>query len=92
MYYIYILTNSKKTVLYTGVTNDLQRRVWEHKNHTNSGFTKRYNVDQLVYFETTTDVKVAIQREKSIKNLLRSKKEELISSMNPQWKDLSLEF
>jgi putative endonuclease len=92
MFYIYILTNKNRTVLYTGVTRDLQKRVWEHKMKQKDGFTKRYNVDRLVYFETTTEAMVAIQREKSIKNLLRVKKEALINSMNPEWNDLSLDF
>jgi len=89
MYYVYILTNKKKTVLYTGVTNNLERRIYEHKNKLIKGFTERYNVDSLVYFETTSDVNSAIAREKQIKNLLRSKKEDLINSINPQWNDLS---
>ena len=89
MYYVYILTNNKKTVLYTGVTNNLERRIYEHKHKLIKGFTEKYNVDRLVYIETTSDVQSAITREKQIKNLLRSKKEELINSVNPQWQDLS---
>ena len=89
MYYVYILTNKTHTVLYTGVTNNLEKRVYEHKSKLVEGFTKRYNVNKLVYFETTTDVNSAIQREKQIKNLLRSKKEVLIQQINPEWKDLS---
>jgi len=90
MYYIYIMTNKHKTVLYTGITNNLQRRVYEHKNSLDkNSFTSRYKLFQLVYYETTSDVKSAIQREKQIKNLLRSKKENLITSLNPDWKDLS---
>lgn len=81
-----------KTVLYTGVTNNLVRRMYEHKNKMVDGFSKRYNLDTLVYFEMTTDVRSAISREKQIKNLLRRKKEGLINSINPEWKDLSLEF
>ena len=87
-YYVYILTNKTKTVLYTGVTNNLRRRIYEHKNKLIDGFTKRYNVDRLVYYEMTSDVKVAIKREKQIKNLLRRKKEELINTFNPDWGDL----
>ena len=87
-YYVYILTNKTKTVLYTGVTNNLRRRIYEHKNKLIDGFTKRYNVDRLVYYEMTSDVKVAIKREKQIKNLLRRKKEELINTFNPNWDDL----
>ena len=87
-YFVYILTNKTKTVLYTGVTNDLKRRVYEHKNKMVDGFTKTYNVDRLVYYEITSDIKAAIKREKQIKNLLRLKKEDLINSMNPSWDDL----
>ncbi len=89
MYYVYILTNKAKTVLYTGVTNDLTRRMYEHKNKLIDGFSKRYNLNLLVYYETTTDVKSAIAREKQIKNLLRRKKEQLISAINPEWNDLT---
>ena len=74
MYYVYILTNQTKTVLYTGVTNDLERRIHEHKSGQIDGFTKRYNVNSLVYYETTSDVNSAIFREKQIKNLVRRKK------------------
>ena len=88
MYYVYIITNKTNSVLYTGVTNNLIRRIYEHKNKLADGFTKKYNVSKLVYFEESQDVKSAIQREKSIKNLLRVKKEELINSFNPEWKDL----
>ena len=87
-YFVYMLTNKTKTVLYTGVTNDLKRRVYEHKNKMVEGFTKTYNVDRLVYYEITSDVKAAIKREKQIKNLLRLKKEDLINSTNPNWDDL----
>ena len=89
MYYVYILTNKTKTVLYTGVTNDLQRRMYEHKNKQIDGFTKRYNIDILVYYEIYSDVKNAITREKQIKNLLRRKKEDLINAVNPNWDDLT---
>ena len=92
MYYVYILINKTRSVLYTGVTNNLKRRVYEHKNKLIDGFTKRYNINSLVYYEYTTDILSAITREKSIKTLLRKKKEELISSMNPEWKDLSVDF
>jgi len=91
-YCVYILTNSRHSVLYTGVTNDLLRRVSEHKNKTGNGFTKRYNVDQLVYFECGDDIHVAIAREKQIKAGSRQDKIDLINSMNPEWKDLSEEF
>ena len=88
-YYVYILTNRNKNVLYTGVTSDLIRRVYEHKTHADpNSFTAKYNVDQLVYFEETTDVKAAIEREKQIKSWSRSRKIGLIFEMNPQWMDL----
>jgi len=87
-YYVYIMTNRSKT-LYTGVTNDLIRRVYEHKNKMVEGFTKKYNITKLVYFKETEDIQAAILREKQIKGWLRSKKMALIESVNPQWKDLS---
>lgn len=86
-YYIYIMTNHSKT-LYIGVTNDLIRRVWEHKQGLVSGFTKKYRIKKLVYFEQTSDVKSAITREKELKGWLRGKKIALIESTNPMWKDL----
>ena len=89
-YYVYILTNSHKNVLYTGVTNDLIKRVYEHKHHLDKGsFTDRYNVENLVYFEYTNDVLSAIEREKQIKGWIRAKKNFLIESINPGWEDLS---
>ena len=90
MYYVYILTNKSHSVLYIGVTNNLERRLFEHKNHLISGFTDRYNVERLVYFEYTKDVRTAIEREKELKGWTRKRKEALIDSVNPQWKDLSL--
>ena len=92
MYYVYIITNKTNKVLYTGVTNDLQRRMYEHKNKLVDGFSKRYNLCKLVYFEETTDVYSAISREKEIKGWLRSKKDTLINNVNPTWVDLSLSF
>lgn len=89
MYYVYILTNWSNKVLYTGVTNNLERRMYEHKNKLIPGFTEKYNVNKLVYFDSTNDVKNAIAREKQIKGWTRQKKIHLIESMNPQWKDLS---
>lgn len=76
-------------MLYTGVTNDLEKRLFQHKNKLNEGFTKKYNINKLVYFESTNDVTVAIAREKQIKGMLRSKKIELIKTMNPGLIDLS---
>src|SRR5512139_1986061 len=91
-YYVYIMTNEANRVLYTGVTNDLRRRVYEHKHKLVEGFTSKYNITQLVYFEDTPDVRAAIAREKQIKGWLRSKKIALIESMNPKWEDLSAEW
>jgi putative endonuclease len=87
-YYVYIMTNHSRT-LYTGVTNDLVRRVAEHKAKQIPGFTQRYNITQLVYYEATPDVRSAIEREKQIKGWLRAKKIALIESVNPDWRDLS---
>ena len=87
-YCVYIMTNTHNTVLYTGVTDDLQRRVLEHRSGTRSAFTKKYNVTKLVYFECGDDVNTAIFREKQIKAGSRKKKEGLIDSLNPEWKDL----
>lgn len=88
-YYVYIMTNRSKSTLYTGVTNNLPRRIYEHKNKLVPGFTNKYNVNTLLYFETTTDVNSAIAREKQIKGWLREKKIKLIESINPEWQDLS---
>jgi putative endonuclease len=83
------MTNISNTVLYTGVTNNLERRVFEHKNNLTEGFSKKYNIHKLVFFETTNDIKSAIAREKQIKGWLRIKKIKLIETANPEWKDLS---
>ena len=88
-YYVYIMTNKKHGVLYTGVTNDLKRRVYEHKKKVTHGFTSKYNLDKLVYFDQTSDVTAAIAWEKQIKGWLRIKKIALIEAMNPSWRDLS---
>ena len=90
-YYVYIMTNKSRT-LYTGVTNDLIRRVYEHKNKLIKGFTSKYNLRYLVYYESTSNVYAALEREKQIKGWLRKKKIALIASMNPEWKDLSEEW
>lgn len=87
-----MLTNWNNKVLYTGVTNDLERRIYEHKNKLVKGFTAKYNVNKLVYFECTSDITTAITREKQIKGWTRQKKNELIQSVNPKWRDLSMEF
>ena len=86
--YVYHLANKHNNVLYTGVTNDLIRRVYEHKNKLVAGFTKKYNVDKLVYYEACGGIVVAIEREKQIKGWSRKKKDDLIHSLNPEWNDL----
>jgi len=87
-YFVYILTNKYNKVLYVGVTNNLIRRVYEHKNKLISGFTSKYNVNKLVYYESFPSVFDAIKREKEIKGWKREKKVALINSFNPEWKDL----
>ena len=87
-YYVYIMTNKINTVLYTGITSNLKKRIWEHKEKTIKGFTKKYNIDKLVYWEIFNDPENAILREKQIKAGSRSKKIELIKGINPEWKDL----
>ena len=87
-YYVYILTNKNHTVLYIGVTNDLNRRVWQHKQKKTIGFTEKYNVTELVYFETFEFIELAIAREKQLKGYSRDKKNALISAFNPEWKHL----
>jgi putative endonuclease len=87
-YFVYILAN-KSGMLYTGVTNNLEYRLYQHKNRLNDGFTKKYNINRLVYFETTDDVTAAIAREKQIKGMLRTKKIDLIKTINPALADLS---
>jgi len=91
-YFVYILTNQNNNVIYVGVTNDLVRRIHEHKNKLVDGFTKKYNVDKLVYFEYTTDVYAALEREKEIKKWRREKKNKLVETENPEWKDLTPEL
>lgn len=91
-YYVYMLTNGWRNVLYTGVTNSLERRVWEHKNKAVPGFTKRYNCDRLAYFEIYDEIDQAIAREKQIKGWTRAKKNALIQAHNPDWKDLAAEW
>ncbi len=91
-YYVYIMTNPPHTTLYVGMTNDLKRRVGEHKRKLIKGFTSAYNVIYLVHYETTEDAATAIAREKQIKGWLRAKKIALIEATNPEWKDLSAEW
>ena len=90
-YYIYILTNTYNTVFYTGVTNNLTRRIYEHKNKLVEGFTKKYNLWKLIYFEDYQDVRDALEREKQIKDFRREKKFHLITSINPQFKEITLD-
>ena len=88
-YYVYILSNNTNVAIYTGITRDLVRRVYEHRNHLDpKSFTAKYDIRKLVYFEQTTDVRVAIEREKQIKSWSRAKKNALVETMNPQWEDL----
>ncbi len=87
-YYVYILASRNNSTIYIGVTNDLVRRIYEHKNNVVKGFTQKYNVHKLVYFEQTENIETAIIREKQLKNYSRVRKEELINSINPNWEDL----
>ncbi len=91
-YYVYLLTNWNNNVIYVGVTNNLERRVYEHKHKLVKGFTEKYNINKLVYFEQTSDITSAILREKEIKKWRREKKDALVIHMNPSWNDLSLEW
>ncbi len=86
------MANPRKTVLYTGVTNSLERRVWEHKQKLISGFTKKYNCEWLVHFEVFDGIEQAIAREKQIKGWIRAKKNELVGLQNPEWRDLAAEW
>jgi putative endonuclease len=88
-FYVYMMTNRSRVVLYTGITNDLVRRVWEHQNAEVKGFTKIYKVNRLVYYETFEDPLNAISREKEIKGWRRSKKNASVQTLNPTWADLS---
>ncbi|MFH1560797.1 MAG: GIY-YIG nuclease family protein [Chloroflexota bacterium] len=91
-FFVYIMTNPRKTVLYTGITNNLPRRVYEHKNKLTPGFAARYNVIDLVYYEVAETAEAAITREKQLKAGSRRRKIELINSMNPTWRDLGAEL
>ena len=88
-YYVYMMTNRSRVVLYTGVTSSLEHRAWEHKNHVVEGFTSKYKLDRLVYYEQFSDPVSAITREKEIKSWRREKKNELVRKLNPKWEDLS---
>ena len=92
MYYVYFLTNWDDSVLYIGVTNNLPRRLYEHRNGLVDGFTKKYNVHKLVYYEYTNDVYSEISREKQLKKWTRAKKNALVVKENPEWRDLSQQW
>lgn len=91
-YYVYLLTSQNNKVMYVGMTNNLERRIYEHQHHLLEGFTSKYKVSKLVYFEVTTDVLAAIVREKQIKKWRREKKNALVEAVNPEWLDLSLQW
>ena len=87
-YYVYILANKTNVAIYIGITNDLKRRVYEHKEKLAKGFTQRYNIDRLVYYEVFEDPEFAILREKALKGSSRARKNKLVNSLNPEWRDL----
>ena len=89
MYFVYILSNWSDSTIYIGVTSNLPRRLYEHRNHLADGFTAKYNIHKLVYYESTSDVRSAIAREKQLKGWTRAKKNALITQANPSWSDLS---
>lgn len=92
IYYVYIIASKRNGTLYVGITNDLKRRIYEHKNNLIKGFTQKYNIHNLVYYEETNDVNIAIEREKQIKSWSRKKKLALIEKDNPIWNDLAEKF
>ncbi len=89
-YYVYILANKTNSTIYVGITNDLARRVYEHKSEKQEGFTKKYHVHKLVYYEETSDVYSALTREKQIKSWSRRRKNDLINTLNPTWKEIDV--
>ena len=91
-YYVYFLTNWNNKVMYIGVTGNLRRRIYEHKNELVDGFTKRYHIHKLVYFEQTSDVNAALEREKQLKKWTRAKKNRLVETVNPEWNDISADW
>ena len=91
-YYVYFLTNWNNKVMYIGVTGNLRRRIYEHKNELVDGFTKRYHIHKLVYFEQTSDVNAALEREKQLKKWTRAKKNRLVETANPEWNDISADW
>lgn len=90
--FVYMLTNKNNTVIYTGVTSNLEQRIWQHKHKVIEGFTKKYNCDKLIWFQQAEEIESAIAREKQIKSWSRKKKEALINESNPQWADISLQL
>ncbi len=92
VYFVYIMSNGINTVTYTGVTSDISRRAWQHREKVFKGFTNKYNISKLVYYESFSDIREAIAREKQIKGGSREKKVALINSMNPEWNDLFIEL
>jgi len=90
-YFVYILTNWNNQVMYIGVTNNIVRRIYEHKNKLIEGFTSKYNISKLVYYESSNDIRDAITREKEIKKWRREKKNQLVETINPDWKELDLD-
>lgn len=92
MYFVYILSNWDDSVLYIGVTSNLTKRLYEHQHHMADGFTSKYNVNKLVYFEETCDIYSAISREKQLKGWRKTKKKQLIETLNPEWRDLSADW
>ena len=88
-FFVYMMTNRSRVVLYIGVTNNLERRLWEHKNHSVEGFTSKYKLDRLVYYEQFSDAMSAITREKEMKGWRREKKNSLVCTLNPKWADLT---
>jgi putative endonuclease len=91
-YWLYMLTNRWHNVLYTGMTNSLEKRIWQHKHKTVPGFTKKYNCDRLVYFEEYDEVEQLIAREAQVKGWTRAKKDELVNRVNPSWADLAADW
>ena len=91
-FFVYMMTNRSRVVLYTGITNSLERRSWYHRSENTKSFTKTYRVDRLVYYERFNDARSAIAREKEIKGWRRQKKNELVRTLNPKWKDLGHEL
>lgn len=91
-YFVYLMNSASRRALYTGVTSDLHKRVWQHKTHLLDGFSDQYNCTRLVYHEKFFTIDAAIEREKQIKRWRREKKEKLVESMNPEWRDLAAEW